>query len=235
MRRLRAEAGNTLPEVLAAASVGIVVLFGILGLLDLTTRQSAKTSDRVETTARVRLAMDVIGRQVRSQICLGTGLPAMTAADGNSMTFYASLAPEQPAGATTTPLLIVQRRELTYRPATKDILETVWTGDVGSVRPNVPFNGAPATQILASGVVPVDAATDVFRYYRFVVPTGGLVARPTRMTTLPLVAADLARTVQIEVNLAGVGARPETRVALSNTVFVRTASAADPDNSPLCV
>lgn len=233
MNRWRAEAGSTLTEVLAAATLGIVVLFGVLGLLDISARLSSRSGDRVETTARLRLAMDQLGRQVRSQICLGPGKPALTAADGNSLTFYASLAPEQPAGATTTPKVLVQRRQLTYRPATKDILEIVWTSDDERGAEVVDF-GAPVQRVLVSGVEPLNAATRVFSYYRFAVAAGGTVARPALITTLPLGTSDLARTVQVAINLVGVGTQPKTRVAMVNTVFVRSASADKPDNSPLC-
>jgi hypothetical protein len=233
MNRLRDEDGFSLPELMLAASLGIIILFAILGLLDATTRLSARTLDRVETTSRLRLAVDRLGSQIRSQVCQGTGLPALTAADGDSMTFYASYAPEQAAGATTSPPLVIQRRQLTYRPATKDILETVWTG--AGVRPALTFTDPPTSQILVSGVAPVDVATKVFRYYRFVVPAGSLVARPALITTVPLVAADLARTVQIEISLLGLGQRADTSVSMSSTVFVRTANATNPDNSPLCI
>jgi Tfp pilus assembly protein PilW len=231
--RLRAEDGYTLPELLTAMVVGIVVVFAVYGLLDTTTRVSAETADRVETTSRVRNAMDLVARRIRAQVCQGTGLPALTAADDTSMTFYASLAPEQPAGATTTPPLVIQRRQLTYRPATQDIQETVWTGQ--GVRPTVTFPSAPTTRVLVSGVTPVNASTPIFRYARFVVPAAGGTARPTLITTVPLGDTDLARTVQIEVNLLGLGKRPQTRVAMSNTVFVRTSSPTNPDNSPLCL
>lgn len=233
MSRLRAEDGYTLPELLTAMVVGVVVVFAVYGLLDTTTRVSADTADRVETTSRVRNAMDLIARRIRAQVCQGTGLPALTAADDTSMTFYASLAPEQPAGATTTPPLVVQRRQLTYRPATRDVQETVWTGQ--GVRPSVTFPTAPTTRILVSDVTPVDADTPVFRYSRFVVPEAGGTARPTRIATVPLGETDLARTVQIEINLLGLGRRDETRVAMSSTVFVRTSSPTNPDNSPLCL
>jgi len=223
--RLRDEAGFTLTELLVALSAGLGVLFAVIALLDTSTRLSASTVDRVETSSRARLAMDLLTRQVRSQLCLGTDLPAMTAATPTSMTFYGSLAPE------ASPL-IVQRRTLTYDAAAKRLLETVWTG--AGTRPNITFDTAPQTSVLADGIVP-DGTKPVFQYYRFEVPAGGDAARPTLITTTPLAADDLARTVQVGFNFVAVGRRATTRVQMSSTVYVRTSSPTNPDSSPLCL
>jgi hypothetical protein len=222
---LRDERGFTIVELLVALTAGLAVLFALLGLLDTTTRLSATTSDRVETTARARLTMDLLTRQVRSQLCLGTDLPALTAATPTSMTFYGSLAPE------ASPL-VVQRRTLTYDPALKRIVETVWTG--AGVRPNITFTTPPQVGVIAQDVVP-DGATPIFRYYRFQVPAGGGTARPALVTTTPLGTDDLARTVQVGFDLVALGHYPKTRVAITNQVYVRTSNPTNPDNSPLCL
>jgi type II secretory pathway pseudopilin PulG len=223
--RLRDEAGFSIIELLVAMTVGIGVLFAVLALLDTSTRLSASTVDRVETTSRARLAVDLLTRQVRSQLCLGTDLPAMTAATPTSMTFYGSLAPE------ASPL-IVQRRTLTYDAATRRLLESVWTG--AGTRPNVTFDTAPKTSVIADGIVP-NATRPVFEYYRFQVPAGGATAVPARIATTPLGADDLARTIQVGMNFVAVGRRSTTRVEMSSKVYVRTSNPTNPDNSPLCL
>jgi type II secretory pathway pseudopilin PulG len=225
MSRLRDEAGFTLVELLVSIVAGLTVLFAILLLLDSSTRLSATTADRVETATRARLAMDLVTRQVRSQLCLGTDLPALTAATPTSMTFYGSLAPE------ASPL-IVQRRTLTYDATTKKLYETVWTG--AGVRPNVTFLTAPQVNIIAEGIVP-DGTTPIFQYYRFQVPAGGGTAVPALITTTPLGSDDLARTVQVGFSFVGVGRNAKTRVAMANQVYVRTSNPTNPDNSPLCL
>jgi prepilin-type N-terminal cleavage/methylation domain-containing protein len=225
MTRLRDEAGFTLTELLVAMTVGLLVLFALIGLLDTSTRLSASTVDRIETSARARLAMDLLTRQVRSQLCLGTDLPALTVATPTSMTFYGSIAPE------ASPL-IVQRRTLTYDPATKRLLQTVWTG--AGTRPNVTFDTAPQSSVIAEGIIP-DGTAPIFAYYRFQVPAVGAAARPALITTTPLGTDDLASTVQVGFNLVAVGRRPATRVEMSSTVYVRTSNPTNPDNSPLCL
>lgn len=230
--RARSEAGFTLVELMVAMIAGVIVIFGAFALLDTTTRVSASTADRVDTSARGRQAIDTITQELRSQICQGTGLPALIEATPDSLTFYASLAPEQTGPAGTTPPLAVQKRQLTYRPATKDILETVWKGT--GVRPTVTFNTAPTSGVIATRIERT-GTTPIFRYYRFQVPAGDTVARPTLIATTPLVAADLARTVQIDVNFTAVGAKSVIRADLSQSVFVRTSSPTNPNNSPLCL
>jgi type II secretory pathway pseudopilin PulG len=223
--RLRDEAGFSIVELLVAMTVGLGVLFALLALLDTSTRLSASTVDRVETTSRARLAVDLVTRQVRSQLCLGTDLPALTAATPTSMTFYGSLAPE------ASPL-VVQRRTLTYDAATKRLLESVWTG--AGTRPNVTFDTAPQTSVIADGIVP-NGAKPIFEYYRFQVPAGGGTAVPALITDAPLDADDLARTVQVGLNFVAVGRAATTRVDMSSKVYVRTSNPTNPDNSPLCL
>jgi type II secretory pathway pseudopilin PulG len=223
--RLREEAGFTIIELLVAMTVGVAVLFALLGLLDTTTRLSASTVDRVETTSRARLAIDLLTTQVRSQLCLGTDLPALTNATPTTMTFYGSLAPE------ASPL-VVQRRTLTYDAATKRILQTVWTG--AGTRPNVTFDTAPVMSVIAEGIVP-DGTTPVLQYFRFKVPAAGGAATPALITTTPLVADDLARTIQVGFSFVAVGRRSTTRVDVDSKVYVRTSNPTNPDNSPLCL
>jgi len=225
VRRLRDDVGSTAVELLVGMTVGLGVMFALMGLLDTSTRLGASTVDRVETTARARLAMDRVTRQVRSQLCLGTDLPALTAAMPTSMTFYASLAPE------ASPL-IVQRRTLSYDANAKRLVETVWTGS--GARPNVTFDTPAQTAVIADGIVP-DGTTPVFEYYRFQVPADGGTARPTRITTTPLAADDLARTIQVGFNFVAVGGRATTRLAMASRVYVRTSNPTNPDNSPLCL
>lgn len=143
----RDESGFTLTELLVAMTVGIVVMFGILGLLDTTVSLSAKTTDRIQATADVRRGMDLVTRQVRSQVCLSgdpsAPKPALIAATPDSMTFYASLAPESPT-------LTIQRRKVEYVPGAGSgpgtITETVENQTPGQTRPNITSFGSAQTR-----------------------------------------------------------------------------------------
>jgi hypothetical protein len=88
--------------------------------------------------------------------------------------------------------------------------------------------------VIAEGVVP-SGTTPVFQYYRFQVPAGGGNAVPALVTTTPLDADDLARTVQVGLSFVAVGRRSTTRVDMSSKVYVRTSNPTNPDNSPLCL
>lgn len=236
--RLQDERGLTMVEMMVTMVVGLVIMFAIFGLVDTSTQLSAKTDDRVETTGRARIAMDLITRQIRSQVCQGTGLPALTEGRGDMMEFYASLAPEQTASGSTPPLAI-QRRRLTFRPGASgqpgDILEEVWTGT--GQRPTVtfpPLESPTTRRVLVTGVTPT-GTTPVFRYYRFAVDPALGYAVPTPITTTPLSDSDRARTVQVDVNYTAVGRKTGSNVPLEGTVYVRTSNPTNPNNSPLCL
>jgi len=69
-RRLRQlssdESGFTLPELLTAIVIGMVVLMAAFMLLDRTVASTARVSDRQEAVQRGRLTMELITRQLRS-------------------------------------------------------------------------------------------------------------------------------------------------------------------------
>lgn len=235
MNPLHDESGFTLTELLVAMTVGIVVLFGALGLLETTTQLSAKTTDRVEATAGARRGMDLVTRQLRSQVCLSgdaaSPQPALIEASPTAITFYASLAPES---ATLT----IQKRTVEYLPGAGGnpgrISETVLTGT--GIRPDVDFSVAtPVTRTIVDRVVP-DGATPIFRYYKLVDTPGPSYGTPALITAAaPLPLSERQRTAQIEVNFAVRGRKPATLVALSNKVYVRTANPTKPELSPVCL
>jgi Tfp pilus assembly protein PilW len=214
----RDESGFTIVELLVAMMVGLIVVFGALGLLETTTKLSARSTDRIEATSKARTAMDLISRQVRSQVCISpdpaVDKPALVAATADAMTFHASLAPESPT-------LTIQRRTLQFVPGAGStpgqILETVQTG-VGT-RPNVTFPNPGTTRVIADRVVR-DGAKPIFRYFKLVDVAG--TPTPTAMTTAPSLSATERRSaVQVDVNFA-VRGRTGVQTALSNRAYVRT-------------
>lgn len=65
IRRLRAEDGFTLAELLVAASLGIIVLFGILGIFDSFSSNAARQTRITDANDQVRRTMDRIVSDVR--------------------------------------------------------------------------------------------------------------------------------------------------------------------------
>lgn len=221
-QRLRRQDGFTLVELLVSATVGIVVIFGVLALLDGTARVQARNVDRVDATSRGRIAMDLITRQLGSQVCMGASVPAVLAATPTSVDFYASLAPASPDRLT------VQRRRLTYRSASNDVLEEVWDRVSGTI-PNVVFATTPRTNVVASGIRPVSPNGGIFRFYGFALDP----VSPTYEFATPVSAAERARIVRVAVDYTAFGRQAATD--FSNQVYVRTADPTDPERSPKCL
>ena len=87
MRRVRSQEGFTLTELLIAMTAGMVILLAGFGLLETVLKRTGETQLRVEATQRGRQALDVMTRQLRSQVCLNATTPAVAAATANSVTF----------------------------------------------------------------------------------------------------------------------------------------------------
>lgn len=227
--RMTGEGGHTLVELMVAMVVGVVVLLGAYAILDLSGRLGSRNADRVETVSRGRDSMYRITQQLASQICLGSAVPALTAAQDDQVEFFASIAPPSPDRLT------VQRRRLTYRPASRDMLEEVWVATTtGSNLPNPTrpgdFVATPVTRVLAKGIAPT-GATPVFQYYGF----DAAPVVPDLRFVPPVSTADRARTVRIEVNFTALGTQSRNNTEFHNQIYVRTADPTDPERSPKCL
>ena len=220
----RDEGGFTLVELLSSLAVGMVVIFAIFGLLDYTVSAQRKVEDRVDAVQRGRNAMEVITQQLRSQICLGPGYPAITSADGNSVTFYTDL------GGETSKL---QRRTIAFNPATGTVSQTDWNMS-GSI-PTAPTFTLARTVNLATNLIGV-GTTPFFRYYAFAQNP----VTPNLLLASPLSDADEARVVKVGISFV---ARPtrggnltnQVPTTFQNDVYVRTSDPSDPEHSPQCI
>ena len=97
-RRIRSsdERGFTLIELLVAMSIGVVLLLAAFMLLDRSFTTSASIADRQDGLQRGRQAMELMTRQLRSQVCVivppATAYsPPVTSATDTAVTFYGSL------------------------------------------------------------------------------------------------------------------------------------------------
>jgi prepilin-type N-terminal cleavage/methylation domain-containing protein len=228
---LRGEQGFTLVELLAAISIGMIILFAAGTLLDHSLSASDQVTDRVSTTQRGRAALDYVFRPLRSQVCLPSDLTdtaandaksAITAADRDTMTFYADLAETSR----------IQRRRLTYSGGT--LKEELW--EPVTTTPAYSYNASPTrTRIVAEGVAPQavgGVAQPVFRYYAYANTSPPL---PTLELSPPLSTADMARVVKVSVALRSESDRKSNANVgsdLENSAFVRGARVADYSLNP---
>ncbi len=177
---------------------------------------------------RGRQALELMTRQLRSQVCLGDTTEPITYGDGNAVRFYADLSD----GSRN-----VQLRELKYDPAAKTITESAWTG-VGTY-PTLTFGGAPTTRTLltkAGRMVEDTVTRPIFRYFAF--KTGGAPGDMEELA-VPLNSDDASRTVMIKVAVFAMPDRfaPADRdsTSLQSDIYVRLADPSRPTEGPRCL
>jgi prepilin-type N-terminal cleavage/methylation domain-containing protein len=227
--RISDERGFSLTELLVALVIGMIVLLASFMLLDRTISASGQIADRTEALQRGRLAMDLITRQLRSQVCVGNTVP-MVAGTGTSVTFYADLS--DASGSTP-----IKKRTLTYDPSTDTISESVVTG--AGTYPALTFTGAATTTSLLTKVEQImdgSTARPVFRYYGYTV---GSTNGSLDLLSTPLSTASLSRVALIKVGFRSFAARTvmddKNSAVLEDDVYVRVLTATDFNNGPRCI
>jgi hypothetical protein len=190
MTRLRDESGFSLPELLTALIIGMVVLIATLEVLDNTISVGSGVNRRVDALQRGRTALEVVTRDLRSQVCVGiddpaaaggsSSQPSLIAATDDSVDFYVDLGD----GSTARP---PERRTIIFNPSTQTIDERIY-------RPT----GGAGNYVFPSTDVAQDGSTPIFRYYAFDTQTP-----PTPSVLLPassgLSSADMARTARTAI------------------------------------
>jgi len=234
LERLRGEqSGMTLIELMIGLSIGLVVTFASFAILDRASSASNEIADRQDAIQRGRQAMELITRQLRSQVCLGESAEPISYGDGTTLTFYADLSD----GSQN-----VARRTLTFLPPSGTtpgrIREDVYTG-IGTY-PDLTFAATPTTtRVMLNGaklLTSAGADQPLFRYYAFQPgsPTGDLQELAT-----PLSATDASRTVMVRTAFVSMPERTKPRdldsVTLQNDVFVRLADPTRPLEGPRCL
>jgi len=230
MRRIRSQEGFTLTELLIAMTAGMVILLAGFGLLETVLKRTGETQLRVEATQRGRQALDVMTRQLRSQVCLNATTPAVAAATPSSVTFYADL-----SNGTGGPETRVEKRTLSYDPATRTIYETVLKP--AGVATAIAYPGPAATRELVRNVIPDPRGRpSIFRYYTFPPATAGstTIREPSQELVNPD-AATIGRIARIDLAFAvTAGTNARSPLTLRDQVYVRAANPNDPAPYPTC-
>jgi len=230
-KRLAREDGFTLVELLVAMSVGTVVLMAAFMVLDRSVTLSNEVADRSDALQRGRQTMELLTRQLRSQVCLGEAKEPIVEGKRDTVTFYADLTDGSDASNMET-------RKLTYFPSDKTVVEERYaaTGDY----PDLIFDVAPyRRRVIGTKIKPVQVSgvdQPIFRYYGFKTtgPQGVLEELSTPLTT-----DSVARNVMIKVAFVSQTerTRPKDQEAttLENEVYVRSADPMQPEEGARCM
>jgi hypothetical protein len=203
-------------------------MLAAFAIFDTALHAQTRVDDRSDSVARGRTALEQVVQQLRSQVCLGPGYPAVAYGDATHVTFYADL-------ADTT--FVPQKRDLQLAGGT--LTEKDYTGSPSAGSPPFTFASTPSrTRVIATKLTQLTqggATVPFFTYYSF---NAANPVRPANLLAVPLSASDMARVVQITVSFGALPARGVASVApepFTANVFVRTADPTDPDHSPLCI
>ena len=117
----------TLPEVLVTMVIATILALATFSLVDVTLRRTSEITSRSDGVQRGRVAMDLMTRQLRSQVCLGASASvsrSIVAGSPTSVTFYTELGDPSTKVLGTPPPRVVEKRSLTletegdYAPGT---------------------------------------------------------------------------------------------------------------------
>jgi Tfp pilus assembly protein PilW len=219
-RRLRGDAGFTLPELLTTLWIAMVVLLAGFSLLEFVMKRSLETEQRVEATQRGRIGMDLITRELRSQVCLDANTAPIVDGTATQLTFYTDL-------NNSTASSFPEKHVLTYDAATGQITEDVYK--TNGIKP-LAWTG-PTTRKVLTGVTQ-DGSTPVFQYFPY---------DPARSTTLtPLTtplqsAGNIPKVARITISYRTVplrNARAAVAVPLADDVYLRVVNPNPPEPVP---
>jgi prepilin-type N-terminal cleavage/methylation domain-containing protein len=227
--RARAQAGFTLIELIVAMTIGTMTVLAVYGVLDTTMRQTTKIAGRVNATQRGRIAMDVVTRSLRSQVCYSPIVPALVNATDDSVKFHVDL---------TDGSKPIEQHEIVYNATTRTLVERIWPGQGSPLA----FPTMTVNRQITDNVVKRPAPdAPIFKYYAYNTPTPPAVPKPTTLLPTPLNATDLARVAKIEIGFVALPpGTPVTKTSapgdstLQNEVYVRVADPNDPAPTPTC-
>jgi prepilin-type N-terminal cleavage/methylation domain-containing protein len=250
MTRARRQDGFTLPELLIALSMSLIVAFAALTLIEVTMRKTDDTQNRVTSVQRGRMAMDTITRQLRSQVCLNTSTPAMSPpagwgvnTDANNAIFYVDFTD----GSAPNPELHL----ITYDAANRQLIESDYknqgTGGAGGTFSYKPPSSPSSTKVLLNNVIPYTPPktasnpspqpVPIFQYFAYndaVTPP-----RPSTQLTGSLTPAQQATIARVDITFKALpehasASAQNAGVMFQDEVYVREADPNAVAPTPTC-
>lgn len=224
--RVRGDDGFSMTELLVSMIVGIVIIFGIMQVLDTSFSLSRRTQQRIDSTQRGRLALDLVTRELRAQTCLSATEPALVSASDSDIVYYINL------GA---PGAVPEKHELVLSGG--DLTLNRWAGTraaAGAI-PSVTYPGTPTSSRTLLENVQTVAGVPLLRYYAW---TAGATPTPSTLLATPLSAANLPLQVKIAVSFVVLPDRAfntsRPTATFEDSVFMRLADPNDTSHGQAC-
>lgn len=231
-----AEQGMTLIELLVAMTLSIIVIGGLLATLEVSLRQEARISDRVQADRRGRIAMSNVIDQLHSS-CTGLGTTAIQApattpsaplesSNGLNLWFISAYGESTSGAAVITSVFEHDIHwEKTEESNTKESLGTLtdyYFESTGGTAPNWTFPALSVanakTKVLATNVIP-PSGNSIFNYYTY--NTSGALAS----TAVPLTASTAPSVAKVTINFTQapekVDMRSDRTAPISDAVLLR--------------
>jgi type II secretory pathway pseudopilin PulG len=216
---VNSERGFTLIESLVAISIGMIVIFGLFALIDVSTRGSAWVASRVDADQRARPVLQRLLDELHST-CVGPNTTPVVAGSGDT-----SLSFLQQTGSAVSPTPDKRVVTLTGNTLTESIYPAT-----GGTAPNWTFATSPSStrQLLTgAGAGSAPSSQPLFQYFAY---QGGQLS--TTPLPTPLSTADAVRTSEITISFwVAPTSTPvpdsHASVALSDSVTLRLAPPAE--------
>jgi prepilin-type N-terminal cleavage/methylation domain-containing protein len=226
--------GFTLTELVVAMALGMIILLAAFTVIDRSFLGNKAIADREDALQRGRNALEIITRQLRSQVCVQTSPAVMPITNGadQTITFYTYLG--DPTAATTA-----QRDPTTNQPYpeqhTISYASNKITESDAKVTSFTPLTVASAykTNTLATNVILPN--NKLFQYYG----VDGTGAVSTTPLTTTLSAADESNVVEVAVafkvlptGIAVTDTGNKQATTFQDFVFWRAVDPEDPTGQP---
>jgi len=187
MPALKDEGGYSLIELVVAASAGAIVLMGFFAMFDLSVKNSAQVTQRVDANARAKPALQQLMNDLHSA-CTGPNIaPILAGSTATELRFQTA------TGTAVSPT--PEKHVLTFQGG--NLTERIYPATGGS-NPIWTYSASPSSTrtVLQDVSVPDAADGPAFSYHG---AQGGVFQAAA--LPVPLSAADAARAVQVKVGI----------------------------------
>jgi prepilin-type N-terminal cleavage/methylation domain-containing protein len=255
LKRLRDERGFTLIELLVAMSLGIIVSGVAFSLLNFTTADVTRITERVHVDQTARVALEKLMLALHSSCLTPKSDPVKPESNESKLKFVSETSAENEHGEPSAALPTIRLHEIVYTAASGKtegtLTEKSWPST--GVAPKYEFNEkeTPTKRTLLTGVGQTETSKKetlpIFRYYRYYregdskAVLGELDPTPIAGTLSTSEAPDVAKVSvdftavpegkENKVNTELGGGRP---VALEDSAILRLSSSSEEASNLPC-